>query len=768
MDHLPVVADPLPALDVPFVAMEQIDGGDFLEYPERKGVNKQTLRTNRWTKMDNAASFLQTWLFFGLLRAFLDVEIRKEDFIRVDKAGRQSVTTKTLPQLLEDWYHRCLKLQHDSISAYHKRKVAYLMCAYDHNELFQGADEELSAVSFLVAVLVQTLTDASIILENHPSYGQERLDGKIVWKLRDFRHLEYPILQKRFLDRGWCPNEFARLQAKDLPCTTLYYISNMKRLSGSENHSNCDRNYCLHQIMTEEEYDTRHVIKSCCCHPVEAPMEQVNAIIRKGGIPLVAYSTRCNERTGQLKVTEWRPGINYVAISHVWADGRGNPNRNSLPECQLQGIQQLLQSLTRRENSLPSQSESGLLTATGIPSEDTPFLSPLPISAPAFFWIDTLCIPVHKNDRHLRKQAILRIKDTYANAWSVLALDARLERLQICPSTEECLARIYCSTWMRRCWTLQEQAIAKQCFVKFSDGFFDLTSKSELQLDGSWPTALARTFVYDSTYYYFAKHFQDVTDLTYFMHPHRLDDGKAEQFARAWNCLSFRSTSNEGDRFVILALLLNLDVGAVFNSTTIDSKIRTILTEQAILPLSILTLNVPRQETDGFRWAPAVFGSNAFDLKINEWPGAGKLDSSGWHVTQQGYVLTGPVHYIGMFALVDLESNSCRIVMHIPEEPDAAREALEEKWEESVVCLIFDDGGKTGARLSVVGHLPDGELLVRYDCKIASIECPWPLPEDLHHVDPRKQPGIALTGGPHNVFFVHGERTSVTQKWCIR
>jgi hypothetical protein len=651
-------------------------------------------------------------LFFGLLRAFLDVEIRKEDFICIDKAGRQIVTTTTLPKLLEDWYYRCLELQNDSISAYHKRKMAYLMCAYDHNELFLEADEELSAVSFSVAVLVQTLTDASFILENHPSEGQEHIDGKIVWMLRDFRHLEYPILQKRFLDRGWCPNEFARLQAKDLPCTNLYYISNIQRLSGSEDHSNCDENSCFHQGMTKEQYDTRHVINSCCCHPVEAPMEQVNAIIQAGGIPLVAYSTDCNERTGQLKVTKWRPEISYVAISHVWADGRGNPKHNSLPECQLQGIHRLLQSLTQTENSLPSQSESGFPTATGIPSEDTPFLSPSSNSTPAFFWIDTLCIPVHKNDRHLRKQAILRIKDTYANAWSVLSLDARLERLQICSSAEECLARTYCSTWMRRCWTLQELAIAKQCFVRFSDGFFDLTSKSKVQLDGSWPTTLASTFLYDSTRYYFAKHFQDVTDLSYFVHPRRLDDGKAEQFARAWNSLSFRSTSNEGDRFVILALLLNLDVGAVLNSATIESKIRTIL------------VNVPRQETHGFRWAPAVFKSNAFDLKINEWPGTGKLDSSGWHVTQQGCVLTGPVHYIGMFALVDLESNSCRIVMHIPEEPDAAREALEEKWEESVVCLIFDDGNKTGARLSVIGHLPDEELLVRYDCKIASIECP--------------------------------------------
>jgi hypothetical protein len=47
MDHLPVIADPLPALDMPFVAKEEIDGGDFLKDPERRGINKQTLRTNR-------------------------------------------------------------------------------------------------------------------------------------------------------------------------------------------------------------------------------------------------------------------------------------------------------------------------------------------------------------------------------------------------------------------------------------------------------------------------------------------------------------------------------------------------------------------------------------------------------------------------------------------------------------------------------------------------------------------------------------------------
>jgi hypothetical protein len=36
-------------------------------------------------------------------------------------------------------------------------------------------------------------------------------------------------------------------------------------------------------------------------------------------------------------------------------------------------------------------------------------------------------------------------------------------------SEAEALARVYCSTWMRRCWTLQEGVLAPHWFVLFKD-----------------------------------------------------------------------------------------------------------------------------------------------------------------------------------------------------------------------------------------------------------------------------------------------------------
>jgi len=760
MDHLLNVSDPLPPQDVPFVAEEKIDYGNFLEYPECRGVDKKTLRTQRWTNVKSAASFLQSWLFFGLIRAFLDLEIRIEDFVRVD-AGRRVVTTRTLPLLLEEWYRRCLQLPEQNVTVYHEQKLALLVCAYDHNVLFpHETDKTLMAVSFSVAILIQTLVDASIILDNHPSKALPVVENKWAWTVRDFRHFEYPLLRQRFLDRGWCPNEFSRLQAKDLPCHLLYYLSNMKHAAQSPagSHQDCTVDYCHLQQIHEDQYRTLHVDGACCCPRIYVPMHQVKDIIQKGGIPLLAYSCGPSESIGQLKVTESHPSVSYVAISHVWADGRGNKENNALPHCQLRYIQELVRGVMHRESPQPNPNRRDRAE----PSSEKP----------VFFWIDTLCIPVDKKDRELRKRAILRIKDTYSNASSVLVLESGLERLQICSSVEECLARIYCSTWMRRCWTLQELSVAQHCLVKFSNGFFDLSSHSSLMLEGHWPRALLKTFAYDSTHYYLSRQFQDVSNLGYMTDPHGLDNRKAERFTRAWNSLSFRATSKEGDRFIILALQLNLDLMGVLNATDVESKIRELLLEQQSLPLHMLTVNVPRQDLDGFRWAPATFTSSTFDLRPNDWPGVAKLDGDGLHVTQQGYVLTGPVHFTEWFALVDLEANTCRIVVHIPEDPDSARTALEEKWGEDIgrtcVCLIFDGGYQSGVRVSVLDHRADGERLVRYECKIGSIECPWQLPSDLHEVDPRKHPGIALTGTSTTIRFVHGQKTGETQKWCIR
>jgi len=61
------------------------------------------------------------------------------------------------------------------------------------------------------------------------------------------------------------------------------------------------------------------------------------------------------------------------------------------------------------------------------------------------------------------------MRRTYESARKVLVLDSELEVASIDTSPEELLMRISCCGWMRRLWTLQEGALAKELFFQFKE-----------------------------------------------------------------------------------------------------------------------------------------------------------------------------------------------------------------------------------------------------------------------------------------------------------
>ena len=76
MEHLPPVANPYEPIFVPFIA-EEYDGGDFAEYSTRRGIDLHRLTKGDFQNLssDQVASFLQTWLYFGLLHGILGVNV---------------------------------------------------------------------------------------------------------------------------------------------------------------------------------------------------------------------------------------------------------------------------------------------------------------------------------------------------------------------------------------------------------------------------------------------------------------------------------------------------------------------------------------------------------------------------------------------------------------------------------------------------------------------------------------------------------------------
>jgi hypothetical protein len=126
MDHLPKVNDPHESIDIPYLGGKKYDGLDFGGYPERENWQITLLVTGNLQRRTvvEAAQFLQTWLYFGMLHEALklaeDNRIDLKDFIRIDdKSLQKFITTRQLPELLQNWHQRVKQIQ--DVSAYYER-----------------------------------------------------------------------------------------------------------------------------------------------------------------------------------------------------------------------------------------------------------------------------------------------------------------------------------------------------------------------------------------------------------------------------------------------------------------------------------------------------------------------------------------------------------------------------------------------------------------------------------------------------------------------
>ena len=263
-----------------------------------------------------------------------------------------------------------------------------------------------------------------------------------------WRWEETESVREWLIEAGWCLKylgTFVEMHGPRSRVTVLYFISNMRRSVLGKDHASCSLEGCVYATFTQEEYETTHVTSECTCKHLalhNSSLYPINDILCQKSIPLISVVLG-DDNNARLRLTESAsvgPRPLYVAISHVWSDGLGNPIDNSMPTCQLQLIQSLVNGLyPEQEHFVP-------------------------------FWIDTLCVPL---DEPGRSTAIKSMTRVYAEADKVLVLDSFLATSSVQTSPEECLMRIHTSAWTRRLWTFQESALAGRMYFRFSDGIID-------------------------------------------------------------------------------------------------------------------------------------------------------------------------------------------------------------------------------------------------------------------------------------------------------
>ena len=284
------------------------------------------------------------------------------------------------------------------------------------------------SVKFSIAILWATLV--AVKLKMFPDSAQPQEPA--------FSGLIQP-LQEHLIKKKWCPTDFLRIN-QSISRFTLYYIgASMPKLS-TRDHSNCDRENCRALQQVGKFYSPQHARPGCSCNLIAVDRAMLRGMANARSWPVLTYSDIDDLQVVPVHAT--RVDTPYIAISHVWADGLGNPMSNEMHRCQITQIQ-------NQVNAVAAE-----LSARRLP----------PSLQKVHFWIDTLCIPAE--DGPEKQTAISFMEAVYKNADAVLVLDSDLQLIDDSCSPAQIAIAIAASVWFTRLWTIQEAAFAKELFFQ--------------------------------------------------------------------------------------------------------------------------------------------------------------------------------------------------------------------------------------------------------------------------------------------------------------
>lgn len=600
MDFLPLPNDVSSHLMVPDLGGPEYDNEGFLGYDRRLGWNVAALREGNFFNVHQdltsylvehledvpaanlfekaepliqivVAPFIQTWIVLGIMHEALGRPISRHELSRTLELEGEDGKTRSIQAItVQDLYSQFLRTQRsrrdDNVWLKHLAtclsEAAWVLL--DLNRLYDtiGSSVLPLPIYMSLSILVQSM---SMDISVHSARDVDVFDS--------FQFAsECTPLRQDLVKEGWCPSMVQRLTAEIGP-GGLYYASLVPGFGTTQTHRRCDSRACVASNVEKGTYRTQHVASYCICrNPTcdharpdcpcthyEVSETELSRALADGGFPVVRFKDAEDSEPEMVRIdSRHQASPGYVAISHVWSDGRGNEQANSLPLCQLKSISQYVRQLNPRHADDP------------------------------IFWIDTLCVPVKEP---LRNTAIMRMAQIYEQAVDVLVLSEELLSHELPRSPDLALFDIFCCKWMTRLWTMQEGALASSLVFQFKDrtatfnGLFE--SISELAL------------------------VDDISHIIGTRAMHRLESvvnlrsGKSG-FHNFWHGLGSRSSSRATDVAICGSILLpGSDLERVLAASDED-KMQTFWACQAQIPASVLWVPCPRMEhVPGFRWAPS-------------------------------------------------------------------------------------------------------------------------------------------------------------------
>ncbi|KAJ0415774.1 hypothetical protein BJY00DRAFT_292882 [Aspergillus carlsbadensis] len=598
------------------------DGGDWDTYPVRQGWHSEPwiAKFHQGKIPEEYHPAIRSWLYFGVLHYVFGDELDQADFLLTEEEegdGEEDADADAEEQGSQRQYLTTRHLEKYTGDAKKWKKNGYAERAVEIVTKVCGQLPRYTPyLSAQMGFGIQLICHSLWYVASKRGGPEDKPAHVRNWMF------VRPNLAEYMVQNGWCPLDAEKCRQAGSEVDTAAYLLQLVRTKAAWNkrdHAQCRKTECIADNVDESVYFTRHVEEDCSCEHVTADIPALGEILEDGGIPLVEI-TPPEEEGGEytIRVVKRKTSTRYASISHVWADGLGNPHTNSLPNCQLGLLYERARMLLTDKEYVPKY-ENGPYGPlhTGAARLAHAFGSSRRGDS-VLVWIDTLCIP---HAREVRGLAIQRIRDTYLNAYRTMIIDSEIKQVEssAASSLELCLRVIYCSGWIRRLWTLQEGLAAKsRLYVLLADKAVNVSTIADELLTksqkGKVPLLQERiVYLAVGTWYSYFQHTIDYASkferfVTFVASPFVSGEDLSQELLISWNWFNVatRASSKDGDRPIVLAGVLNLDVGEILKVKGSDERMRKLYSMLDGFPSPVLFQAGPRFEEDGMRWAVKV------------------------------------------------------------------------------------------------------------------------------------------------------------------
>ena len=287
-------------------------------------------------------SFLQTWLYFGLLREFVGDELFAEkaaDLVEVGSDGKPYLTTRHLEDIVKAWSAKIVSEPWASVSTkflpWRDHLNHCLLKVRDTALRIKALDPDLldplimMSIAALAEYLMQALNDICIRKNFETPVEQ-------TWRVHGTVDFGQPI-RDLMLKQNWCPHDVERFDVEIRFVGVLWFYANLDPPRSTKDHSRCSPNDCVAMQTSKDNYALTHWTADCSCDLVSPGDTAICEILSSGFLPLIdidsAGDSAEDSVSPKVRIVSENERTEFVAISHVWSDGFGNPRANALHGC---------------------------------------------------------------------------------------------------------------------------------------------------------------------------------------------------------------------------------------------------------------------------------------------------------------------------------------------------------------------------------------------------------------------------------------------------